>query len=133
MFALALLALAFGLVIFLPILFVFVVLRVVLGLVGAVAKLTIGLVIGIVALVAAILAVVLVPLLPIVIVAGGTWILLRLLRRRPVPAEADGSVILKGSSAAVSCSSVSFVISRATSRTVFPDFAACFAIAADAS
>ena len=93
MFALVLLGLAVGFVVFLPVLLVLVVLRVALGLVllplkivGAVAKLTIGLLLGILALVAAVLGLVLVPLLPILIVAGGTWILLRLLRRRPVPA-----------------------------------------------
>jgi hypothetical protein len=93
MFALVLLGLFVGFLIFLPILLVLVVLRVALGLVllpikivGAVAKLTIGLLVGILALVAAVLGLVLVPLLPILLVAFGTWLVLRLLRRRPVPA-----------------------------------------------
>jgi len=33
-----------------------------------------------------VLALVLVPLLPVLVLAGGVWIVLRLLRRRPVPA-----------------------------------------------
>ena len=90
MVGLLFLGLFVGFLVLLPVLFLFVLLRVVLGLAllplkiaGGLAKVLLGLFVGILALLAAVFALVLVPLLPIVFLIGTVWILLRLLRRRP--------------------------------------------------
>jgi hypothetical protein len=89
MFVLLILGLLLGCVIIVPLLLLGLVLRLVIGLVllpfqiaGFAIRLTFGLVAAVVALIVA-GAVLLIPLLPILALVGGLWLIFRLSRRHP--------------------------------------------------
>ena len=89
MFVLLILGLLVGCLIVVPLLILGLVLRLAIGLVllplklaGFAIRLTLGVVIGLVGLIVA-GAVLLIPLLPILAVVGGIWLIFRLSRRHP--------------------------------------------------
>jgi len=89
MFVLLILCLFVGCLILVPLLILGFVLRLVIGLVllpfqlaGLAIRLGLGLVVGLVGLILA-GAVLLIPLLPIVLLVGGIWLIVRLSRRHP--------------------------------------------------
>jgi hypothetical protein len=90
MFVLLILALFVGCLILVPLLIVGFVLRLLIGLIllpfqiaGFAIRIGIGLAAGLVGLILA-GAVLLIPLLPIVLLVGGIWLIFRLSRRHPV-------------------------------------------------
>jgi hypothetical protein len=92
MFVLLILGLIVGCLIVVPLLLIGLVLRLVLGLVllpfqiaGFAIRLTLGLVVALVGVILA-GAVLLIPLLPIIALVGGIWLIFRLSRRR-APAQ----------------------------------------------
>jgi len=89
MFVLLILGLLFGCLIVVPLLLLGLVLRLVIGLVllpfqiaGLAIRLTLGFVVALVGLILA-GAVLLIPLLPIIALVGGIWLIFRLSRRHP--------------------------------------------------
>jgi len=90
MFVLLILCLLVGSLILVPLLILGLVLRLALGLVlipfkvaGLAIRLVLGLAFGVVGLVLAGTAVLLIPLLPILFLAGGVWLIVRLSRPHP--------------------------------------------------
>ncbi len=91
MFALVILGLFLGCLILIPLLILGFVLKLLIALVllpfqlaGFAIRLGLGLAVGLVGLILA-GAVLLIPLLPIVFLVGGIWLLVRLIRRQPAP------------------------------------------------